>query len=242
MLIMKHYYLLFYTAIALVSLDCFGQNTAKFCSPVTISIRAIDMFTQKEVPAQFDIHLTKSHKRLKSNPQYAVDVYHFSLFQADSVYILAKSEGYYETEDFLVIEHEDSTSVKYSVMMERDIPFEELKVNEVKKLDKIYFEQGSFLLNPKSIGQLTKLYVALRDNPKMKIQIAGHSDNVGNLKINHFLSENRAKVICSFLIEKGIQSNRLQFVGYGHTKPATENDTEENRSANRRVEVLVMER
>lgn len=237
---MKNYYLLICSNILWITATCIGQTAEKFCSPVSVSIKAIDLLTQKEVPSQFNIFLTKSQKQLRAN--YTVDVYRFTLVQADSIYILAKSEGYYETEDFVVICTDNKTSVTYSVMMERDIPFEELKVNEVKKLDKIYFEQGSFLLNPKSIGQLTKLYVALQDNPKMKIQIAGHSDNVGNLKINHFLSENRAKVIGSFLIDKGIKSNRLQFVGYGHTKPVTENDTEENRAANRREEVLVMER
>ena len=239
---MKNYYLLICASILCSTIHCIAQQPVQFCSPITISVKAVDLLTQKEVPAQFEVFLTKSQQQIRIGATYDVDACRFPLLQADSIYILAKSPGYYDTEDFLVVEQDTSALISYAVMMERDIPFEELKVNEVKKLDKIYFEQGSFLLNATSIEQLMKLYVALRDNPKMKIQIAGHSDNVGNLKINHFLSENRAKVIGSFLMDKGIKSNRLQFVGYGHTKPATVNDTEENRAANRRVEVLVMER
>lgn len=183
---MKNYYLLICASILCSTIHCIAQQPVQFCSPITISVKAVDLLTQKEVPAQFEIFLTKSQQQIRVGATYAVDACRFPLLQADSIYILAKSLGYYDTEDFLVVEQDTSALISYAVMMERDIPFEELKVNEVKKLDKIYFEQGSFLLNATSIEQLMKLYVALRDNPKMKIQIAGHSDNVGNLKINHF--------------------------------------------------------
>jgi outer membrane protein OmpA-like peptidoglycan-associated protein len=63
---------------------------------------------------------------------------------------------------------------------------------------------------------------------------------VGNAKLNQLLSENRARVIHNYLVGKGIDSKRLKFAGYGQTKPVSPNDTEENKSKNRRVECLVL--
>jgi outer membrane protein OmpA-like peptidoglycan-associated protein len=118
--------------------------------------------------------------------------------------------------------------------------FENAKVNDIVKLDKIYFDQSSFILRSDSYPQLEELYKALETNPKLRIEISGHTDNVGNAKLNQLLSENRARVIHNYLVGKGIDSKRLKFAGYGQTKPVSPNDTEENKSKNRRVECLVL--
>lgn len=68
-----------------------------------------------------------------------------------------------------------------------------------------------------------------------------HTDNVGDARLNQYLSENRAKVIYSYLLRKEIASNRLRHRGYGQSKPVSSNDNEDNKSLNRRVEFVVLE-
>ena len=119
--------------------------------------------------------------------------------------------------------------------------FDNLKVGESIRLDNVYFDQSSYILRPESYPQLDKLVKTLKQNPRLKIEIAGHTDNVGDARLNQFLSENRAKVISSYLVNKGIREQRLIWRGYGQTKPVAENDTEENKAQNRRVEFVVLE-
>ena len=75
----------------------------------------------------------------------------------------------------------------------------------------------------------------------MKIEIQGHTDNTGNSSSNKILSEKRAKTVVSYLIDNGIQKNRLTFSGLGDSKPISDNSTEGGRKKNRRVEYVVVE-
>jgi outer membrane protein OmpA-like peptidoglycan-associated protein len=119
--------------------------------------------------------------------------------------------------------------------------FENLKVGEAVRLDNVYFDQGSYILRTESYAQLEKLVKTLQVNTKLKVEIAGHTDNVGDARLNQYLSENRARVISSYLAGKGIGKDRLVPKGYGQTKPVAPNDTEENKAQNRRVEFVVLE-
>jgi len=119
--------------------------------------------------------------------------------------------------------------------------FENLKVGEAVRLENVYFDQSSYILRKESYPQLDKLAQTLKVNSKLKIEIAGHTDNVGDARLNQYLSENRARVITSYLAQKGISRSRLFAKGYGQTKPVTANDTEANKAQNRRVEFVVIE-
>ena len=74
----------------------------------------------------------------------------------------------------------------------------------------------------------------------LKIQLSGHTDNRGGAAHNLTLSNNRAKSVYDYLINKGIDSKRLSFIGYGDTKPRKTNDTVEGRAKNRRTEFMVV--
>lgn len=119
--------------------------------------------------------------------------------------------------------------------------FENLKVGEAVRLDNVYFDQSSYILRTESYPQLDKLVKTLQVNAKLKVEIAGHTDNVGDARLNQYLSENRARVISSYLSNKGVAKERLVPKGYGQTKPVAANDTEENKAQNRRVEFVVLE-
>lgn len=106
-------------------------------------------------------------------------------------------------------------------------------------LKNIFFETGKFDLQNESKSELDKLVELLNDNPNLKIQIDGHTDNVGQQKDNLELSNNRAKSVVVYLLSKGINQQRLSYKGFGATKPVADNNTETGRAQNRRTELYV---
>ncbi len=116
-----------------------------------------------------------------------------------------------------------------------------VKIEENKfRLDKVFFEIGESRLLSDSYDQLNGLLKMLKDEPKMTIIVEGHTDNVGDPTQNKRLSLERAYNVREYLISKGIAGFRIQFKGYGDTKPIADNDTEEGRKMNRRVEFVIL--
>jgi outer membrane protein OmpA-like peptidoglycan-associated protein len=109
------------------------------------------------------------------------------------------------------------------------------------KLDKVYFDLGESNVLPESFEQLDNLATYLKENPSLKIQIEGHTDNQGDSKANKKLSLERAYNVREYLVSKGIVGNRIKFVGLGDTQPVATNDNEENRKLNRRVEYKIID-
>ena len=107
-------------------------------------------------------------------------------------------------------------------------------------LDNIYFETGKAILRPESVDALDQVFRFLENNPTIKLEISGHTDNTGSLRINQKLSRDRAKAVVDWLINKGIPVDQLMFEGYADTQPVAPNDTAEGREMNRRVEFKVI--
>ncbi len=107
-------------------------------------------------------------------------------------------------------------------------------------LENIFFQTGSAVLLKSSFAELKKLHQTLLDNPSMKIEISGHTDNTGTDEVNKKLSEDRAKAVYQYLIEHKIDPTRLTYAGYGSSKPIASNDTEQGRKHNRRTEFRVL--
>lgn len=106
-------------------------------------------------------------------------------------------------------------------------------------LRNVFFETGSAALRPESMSELDRLIQLLADSPKLKIQINGHTDNVGDKTFNLSLSEARAKSVQDYLLSKNIAPDRLRYKGFGENKPLETNDTPEGRAKNRRTEFVV---
>ncbi|WP_259014777.1 OmpA family protein [Emticicia fluvialis] len=116
-----------------------------------------------------------------------------------------------------------------------------VKVEENKfRLDKVYFNTGESGLLDQSYEQLDGLLKMMKNSPTMTIVIEGHTDNVGDPVQNKRLSLQRAFNVREYLVQKGIAGKRIQFKGYGDTKPITDNSTEEARKQNRRVEFIIV--
>ncbi|MBS1917263.1 MAG: OmpA family protein [Bacteroidetes bacterium] len=102
----------------------------------------------------------------------------------------------------------------------------------------IFFNTGSAKLLPKSFKSLNEVAKILKDDPNLKLDIEGHTDNVGKPEKNQLLSENRAKAVLDYLTTKGgIDASRLSSAGYGDTKPVASNKTAKGKAMNRRVEL-----
>jgi outer membrane protein OmpA-like peptidoglycan-associated protein len=97
-------------------------------------------------------------------------------------------------------------------------------------------------LKDESQVELDKLVQLLKENPGIKIQVEGHTDNIGKPADNLRLSDNRARSVRSYLIANGISADRVLAKGFGETKPIASNDTEAGRASNRRTEVKVIAR
>lgn len=107
-------------------------------------------------------------------------------------------------------------------------------------LKNIYFDQSSPVLRTDSYPELDALSEVLTQNPSVRIEIRGHTDNVGDFDLNVKLSKERCQSVEQYLIKKGVQRERLQSVGRGSLDPIAPNTTEENKKKNRRVEFVVL--
>jgi len=107
------------------------------------------------------------------------------------------------------------------------------------RLDYVQFETGSAQLKPESKYELNNLVNLLNDYSSMTLELGGHTDNVGDADSNQSLSQARAEAVKSYVVNKGINADRLTAVGYGQNKPAEDNDTDEGRAANRRTEFKI---
>lgn len=109
---------------------------------------------------------------------------------------------------------------------------------EAVTLPDLYFEQGKAQLLPPARTALDALAKALSTRPSLRLEVQGHTDNVGNAELNRQLSQQRAEAVCLYLTAHGVASEQLRPVGYGGTKPVADNADATQRPKNRRV-VLV---
>ena len=129
-----------------------------------------------------------------------------------------------------------STDTIYTI----NIPLVPIEVNASIVLQNIFFDTKQSELKPESMIELDKVIQLLKDNPTIKIEIGGYTDNVGKPADNLVLSNSRAKSVIHYFLYKGIPIDRLTSKGFGETKPLADNKTEEGRAKNRRTELKVL--
>lgn len=117
---------------------------------------------------------------------------------------------------------------------------EKIRTNQIVTLNNIFFDIDKYDLKPESDVELKTVLQLLNANPKMKIEISGHTDNTGSEVHNKELSTNRATALKSYLEKAGIAPLRIIAKGYGASKPNASNDNEEGRAKNRRIEVKIL--
>lgn len=123
-----------------------------------------------------------------------------------------------------------------------DLTLQTLEKGKTILLKNIYFEFDRDELMPRSYVELNKLLKVMRENPKLVIEIVGHTDSIGDDGYNLELSHRRALSVANFLLENNIAKGRLRSRGEGESKPVASNDTDEGRAQNRRVEFVVLKK
>jgi OOP family OmpA-OmpF porin len=101
----------------------------------------------------------------------------------------------------------------------------------------VYFDTDKWKLKPSAYPILNKAVYVLNRNPDLKVEIQGHTDNVGDAQYNRELSRKRARAVLGYFIQEGISPSRLSYEGYGFSNPVASNATAEGRGKNRRVEL-----
>jgi len=142
--------------------------------------------------------------------------------------------GFFQFEELPYIE------THLAPMKLEDVGLEAMEVGASIQLSNIYFDQGKHELKPESYPELDKLAAILNIENQIKIEVSGHTDNIGTRQFNLTLSENRAKAVVDYLISKSVAKERLTYRGFGSMKPLSKNDTEAERRKNRRVEFKVV--
>jgi OOP family OmpA-OmpF porin len=137
-----------------------------------------------------------------------------------------------------------SENQEYNVLkmpaMEGTVSFEYkliISPPKVYTLDNVFFDTGKSILKPESSKELNELVDYMLSKKNLKVEIAGHTDNVGNKETNQKLSEDRANSVRAYLIKKGVEGTRVIAKGYGDTQPVAENTTDAGKQKNRRTEV-----
>lgn len=181
--------------------------------------------------------------RLKKKKWYSPDYFQLIGYVfIDNIQLYELIENSIKEEVISLEQHIDST-----LQLPDTLPYTLIEENYIYKLDqeqrvtleKIRFEFGSDKLLPNSYDDLELVLEYLNDNTEAKIEIIGHTDDVGNAADNQKLSERRAKAVYSHFLKNEIDKERLRYVGKGDTEPIESNHTPQGRAKNRRVEILL---
>lgn len=183
----------------------------------------------------FDLETNKSLSVFSSNK--ATGEY-FSILNAGGNYgLYVSAPGYlFESRPFNLKE-----GISAQPIVE-DFYLYPIKAGRRTQLNNIYFDFDSYKLKEESTVEIDKVFKFLKKNPEVKIEISGHTDDVGSKEYNKELSEKRAKAVYDRLIEKGIDPAQVSYKGYGMERPLVESGTAKEKEKNRRIEFEVVEK
>jgi outer membrane protein OmpA-like peptidoglycan-associated protein len=169
----------------------------------------------------------------RSDP--ATGAYQITLPSGETYSLHAEKTGYLPTSESF-----DAIKVSGFSTIEKNLILVKIKENASVRLNNIFFETDKTELLPSSFAELDRLRDILSKDTALRIAIEGHTDNTGSEAHNKALSLGRANAVVQYLIVKGIANARLQSRGYAAEKPIAQNDTEEGKAKNRRVEFRIV--
>lgn len=148
----------------------------------------------------------------------------------------AIAEGYYSVTKNLDV----SDLTEYQEIEEQNLYLAPVEMDQVVRLNNLFFEGRTAVLKKESNPELNRFVEFLKINKKIKIELAGHTDNQGEADADKKLSLARAQVVADYLISNGIKADRIEVKGYGQEQPIGFNMSEEGREMNMRVEFKVL--
>jgi outer membrane protein OmpA-like peptidoglycan-associated protein/tetratricopeptide (TPR) repeat protein len=200
--------------------------------------RIYDALTGKPLGADFELTDLSSKATVNKNKSNAFSGEFLVCLPGGKDYGLnVNKTGYlFYSENFTL---SDTLNTKMPVV--KNIPLQPIQKGKGVVLKNIFFATASYELNEKSNVELMQLVKFLKQYNTLKIEVRGHTDDVGEAKDNLLLSQNRAKAVADFLTSHGIDISRVRYKGYGETIPVDSNKTPEGRAQNRRTEFVIIE-
>ncbi len=205
------------------------------CAELTLLKGIITNMENKPLEAYIEIVNNQTGEIIfKSKSNKSTGAFLVTLPSGTNYGISVNADGYlFHSENFNIPQE-----AKYKEV-EKHIKLQNYEVGSTIVLRNIFFEFGKSTLTSESTTELERVYKVLKENPNIKIEISGHTDNVGSAAFNKSLSNARAKAVVDYLIGKGISADRMTSKGYGFEKPMATNDTDEGRALNRRTEFTI---
>lgn len=207
--------------------------------PISVSFmkgRVLDAKTRKPLPAHFElIHLSNGKVRIESTADMQTGEFFVCLPTEESFALNVSYPEYVFHSEHIALdgEHKDKPLLK-------NILLNPILSGTAITLNNIFFKTDQYDLEPTSLAELEKIFTFLQQNPQVRIEIGGHTDNTGSAEYNYQLSLKRAEAVSEYLIQRGIDPARIQAKGYGFDKPADENFSEKGRARNRRTELKIL--
>lgn len=196
--------------------------------------KVTDAKTKSGIPSTVELTDNSSNEVLMRVQTDELGDYLVTLPTGKDYTFTVNRKGYLFYSEVYALSRKDADST-----YEKDIQLSPVQLNASFVFNNILFVSNSYELPVNGLAELQQLIQILQDNPTLKVEISGHTDNTGNKKDNLTLSANRAKAIVDYLITKGIDSLRLSYKGYGDTQPIADNNTESGRAKNRRTSFTV---
>ena len=192
----------------------------------------LDHLTRKPLEADIEIvDVSKNELVFESKSNSATGKFLLSLPSGKNYGITVKKEGYlFHSENFNLPDLSEFN------MVNKDVELKNITVGSKIALRNVFFATGSAEVTADSYNELDRLIKLLNDVPDLKIELSGHTDNVGSESVNLKLSDDRANAVMNYLVKKGIAQSRLMAKGYGSSQPIASNNTNDGRQENRRTE------
>jgi outer membrane protein OmpA-like peptidoglycan-associated protein len=212
-----------------------NKNTNPNREKIQIQFEVVDGFTGNPLKPQLLIkgvnEMSKSSYSeivMGKNSAYKTKLFKDSIYTVD-----ISAEGYLDDlQTFKTDTINDNQTIRLELLS--------LKEGTTIQLKSVLFERGTADILDGSFEELDRVYSMLKKNPNIEIELSGHTDNTGSAKLNIELSQKRSDRIKEYLVEKGIDSNRLESNGYGGARPIASNKSEATRKLNRRVEFTII--
>lgn len=224
----------------MVSFLTFAQETSQYSTDqVLFIIKVKDSTSKAPIQSKLDIQSENEgpnafHGRGSTD---ATGSFQLQLVISENVRLKLEKEQYMPINELINFQ-KSGYSAGDTVI--KEFYLNKIEVGKSVTLDNVQFESGKATLKSGSEDQIETLIMLMNANPKMVIEIAGHTDNTGGKGYSIKLSEDRVEEVKRIIVEKGIKKNRIKGVGYGGAKPVASNRDEAGRTKNRRVEFKIL--
>jgi outer membrane protein OmpA-like peptidoglycan-associated protein/WD40 repeat protein len=214
------------------TINLFGEGIAK--REITVIGKTLDNNSKSPVSAKVSCFDLLSGIVVQKYSTNTTGYYAFKLNTDRNYGLMAEKNNFIAGSENIDL----SGVIQYDTI-HRDIYLTEIKSGAIIRMNCIFFDFAKWNLLESSKTELNRLADILNQNPKIAIEIHGHTDSIGNAQSNIMLSKNRANAVREYLLEKGIAPSRLTILYFGESMPVSTNSTDIGRAQNRRVEVKI---